>query len=166
MLFYRVFVYTALEVLALSPEVFPLFTPLALSLEGSFEGSPEVLPHSLKPFSRHSQLLANRLADSIRAVTFLESTLMKAPVSVANKELTGSLNPLDATLMKNRGGGGVMVNQLPPACSPWRVFPRSNALMEAGSYFLGGLDLSGGVVPSGSSTCQMSLSLCRPNTPT
>ena len=35
-----------------------------------------------------------------------------------------------------------------------------------GSYFLGGLSLSGGVVLSGSSTCQMSLSLCRPNKPT
>src|SRR6266446_2286521 len=49
-------------------------------------------------------------------------------VSVADKELTRSLNPLDATLMKNRGVGGVMVNQLPPACPPWRVFQRSNAL--------------------------------------
>jgi hypothetical protein len=44
------------------------------------------------------------------ALTYLESTLMKPPVSVAFKQLTGSLNPLDATLMKNRGAGGVMVN--------------------------------------------------------
>jgi hypothetical protein len=39
-------------------------------------------------------------------LTYLESTLIKSSVSVANKELTGSLNPLDATLMKNRGVGG------------------------------------------------------------
>ena len=45
-------------------------------------------------------------------LTYSESTLMKSPVSVANKELTGSLGPLDSTLTKN-GGGGVMVNQLP-----------------------------------------------------
>ena len=36
---------------------------------------------------------------------------MKSPVSVADKELTGSLSLLDATLMKNMGGGRVMVNQ-------------------------------------------------------
>jgi hypothetical protein len=40
---------------------------------------------------------------------------MKLPVSVADKELTGSLSLLNATLTKNRGGGGgvgeVMVNQ-------------------------------------------------------
>ena len=49
-------------------------------------------------------------------------TLMKPPVSVATKELTGSLSPLDSTLTKNRGVGGVMVNQLPaginvPTCN-------------------------------------------------
>src|SRR5882724_3409981 len=33
---------------------------------------------------------------------------MKSPVSVATKELTGKLSPLDATLTKNSGGGGVM----------------------------------------------------------
>ena len=61
---------------------------------------------------RHCQLLAHRLADPIRAVTFLESTLMRSPASVANKELTGPLNPLHATLTKNTGVGSVMVNQL------------------------------------------------------
>jgi len=44
-------------------------------------------------------------------LSLLESTLMKSPVSVATKELTGSLSPLDSTLTKNRGVGGVMVNQ-------------------------------------------------------
>src|SRR6266849_3724868 len=34
------------------------------------------------------------------------------------------------------------------------------------NYFLGGLSLSGGESLSGSSTCQMSLSLCNPKTPT
>jgi hypothetical protein len=33
------------------------------------------------------------------------------PVSVDSKQLTQTLSPLDATLMKNIGGGPVMVNQ-------------------------------------------------------
>src|SRR6267142_2620181 len=41
-------------------------------------------------------------------VTYLESTLMKPRASVATKELTGSLSPLDSTLTKNMGGGGVL----------------------------------------------------------
>ena len=40
---------------------------------------------------------------------------MKPPVSVADKELTGSLSRLDSALTKNRGVGGVMVNQIRPA---------------------------------------------------
>ncbi len=43
----------------------------------------------------------------------LAATLMDPPASVANKRLTADLSPLDATLTKNRGVGGVMVNQLP-----------------------------------------------------
>ena len=42
------------------------------------------------------------------AVTYLESTLMKHPVSVANKGLTELLSPLDSALTKNRGVGGVL----------------------------------------------------------
>src|SRR5713226_853147 len=38
---------------------------------------------------------------------------MHHPASVANKRLTAWLNPLDATLTKNRGRGAVMLNQLP-----------------------------------------------------
>src|SRR6266849_656112 len=45
----------------------------------------------------------------------LAATLMDLSVSVANKELTRLLSPLDSALTKNRGGGGVMVNQLSPA---------------------------------------------------
>src|SRR5882724_9955094 len=47
-------------------------------------------------------------------VSPLAATLMDLPASVANKRLTAELNPLDATLTKNRGVGGVIVNQLPP----------------------------------------------------
>src|SRR5712664_3255610 len=36
---------------------------------------------------------------------------MDLPASVANKRLTAGLNPLNATLTKNRGEGGVTVNQ-------------------------------------------------------
>src|SRR6266436_9668982 len=39
-------------------------------------------------------------------VTPLDSTLTEFSVSVANKRLTESLNPLNATLTKNMGGGG------------------------------------------------------------
>ena len=52
---------------------------------------------SVFPF--HSSILQIYLSS-------LESTLMKSLVSVAGKELTGSLSLLDATLMKNRGEGG------------------------------------------------------------
>src|SRR6266404_9544708 len=38
---------------------------------------------------------------------------MRPLISVASKELTGSLNSLESTLTKNTGVGGVMVNQLP-----------------------------------------------------
>jgi hypothetical protein len=35
---------------------------------------------------------------------------MELPASVDSKPLTGNLTPLDATLMKNRGVEGVIVN--------------------------------------------------------
>src|SRR5882724_4514974 len=38
-------------------------------------------------------------------VSPLAATLMDSPASVANKRLTAELNPLDATLTKNRGEG-------------------------------------------------------------
>jgi hypothetical protein len=50
-----------------------------------------------------------------------ESTLMKHPISVADKELTGSLSPLDSALTKNRGVGVIMVNQTSHEASLSRV---------------------------------------------
>ena len=50
-----------------------------------------------------------------------ESTLMKHPISVAYKELTGSLSPLDSALSKNKGRGVVMVNQTSHEVSLSRV---------------------------------------------
>ncbi len=47
-------------------------------------------------------------------VSPLAATLMDFPASVANKRLAAGLNPLNATLTKNRGVGGVMVNQPSP----------------------------------------------------
>src|SRR5882762_5364863 len=41
----------------------------------------------------------------------LAATLMDLPASVADNRLTARLSPLAATLTKNRGGGGVIVNQ-------------------------------------------------------
>jgi hypothetical protein len=43
-------------------------------------------------------------------VTYLDSTLTSPLPSVENKGLTENLNPLDATLTKNIGGRGVIVN--------------------------------------------------------
>jgi hypothetical protein len=37
-------------------------------------------------------------------VTLLESTLIEASASVESKAFTQTVSPLDATLMKNRGG--------------------------------------------------------------
>jgi hypothetical protein len=85
-----------------------LSTLLALSFEGGLEGfvslqfaSPVVLS------AGHCPLTCPYPGGSLPIIllSYLESTLMKAPVSVASKELTGSLNPLDATLMKNRAWG-------------------------------------------------------------
>src|ERR1700730_364463 len=42
-------------------------------------------------------------------LTPLDSTLMTSLVSVANKELTGSLSSLESTLIKNGGGWGVLL---------------------------------------------------------
>ena len=43
-------------------------------------------------------------------VTLLDATLIDHPVSVANKQLTQSLTPLDATLTKNRGWGHASIS--------------------------------------------------------
>ncbi len=47
---------------------------------------------------------------SARPLTPLAATLMDFPASVANKRLTAGLSPLPATLTKNTGGGGLIVN--------------------------------------------------------
>jgi hypothetical protein len=50
----------------------------------------------------------------------LDATLMASPASVANKRLTAELNPLDATLPKNRGWGPRPCTHFP---SPSCLFP-------------------------------------------
>ncbi len=55
---------------------------------------------SLLAASRPSQLLSRQQS---APVSPLDATLMDLPASVANKGLTAWLNPLDATLTKNRG---------------------------------------------------------------
>src|SRR6266478_5108699 len=64
------------------------------------------------PRSSHPRPLLFRQQSA--SISPLAATLMDRPASVANKGLTRSLNPLAATLTKNRGVGGVMVNQLSP----------------------------------------------------
>src|SRR5713101_1693463 len=61
------------------------------------------------PKSSHPSQLLSRQQSA--PVSPLAATLMRLPASVANKRLTAGLNPLDATLTKNRGVGVVMVNQ-------------------------------------------------------
>src|SRR6266403_1060769 len=46
----------------------------------------------------------------------LAATLMDLPASVANKRLTAELSPLDATLTKNRGEGGVTLRRKKCIC--------------------------------------------------
>jgi hypothetical protein len=48
-------------------------------------------------------LLTSLPHTSLRPLSPLSATLMGLPASVANKRLTAQLNPLDATLTKNRG---------------------------------------------------------------
>jgi len=48
---------------------------------------------------------AARLHVAQPSLSPLAATLMTSPISVASKELTGSLSPLDSTLTKNRGVG-------------------------------------------------------------
>ena len=57
-----------------------------------------------------TQLLSRQRSTPVCPST---ATLMDLLASVANKRLTAELNPFAATPTKNRGAGGVMVNQLP-----------------------------------------------------
>jgi len=53
--------------------------------------------------SSHPRQLLSRQQDA--PISLLAATLVDLSASVANKELTGSLSPLDSALTKNRGGG-------------------------------------------------------------
>jgi hypothetical protein len=60
-----------------------------------------------------------------RYASSLESTLVNLLVSVENKGLTGKLSLLESTLTKNRGEGGVMVNQTSDKELPAQIEIRS-----------------------------------------
>jgi hypothetical protein len=75
--------------IAIPPNPLPSSAPLALLLRRYFPSSRSPFPLSL---------------------TLLDSTLMRSLVSVANKELTGSLSFLESTLTEKRGWGSVIVN--------------------------------------------------------
>src|SRR5713226_5224640 len=74
----------------------------------SFVSMPPTRPEQTRGIS-HSPcpilLPADHCPLSTIALSPLAATLMEPPVSVANKRLTEWLNPLDATLTKNRGVG-------------------------------------------------------------
>src|SRR6266850_7816155 len=72
-----------------------------------------VLPTSSE-FSHPMQLPSRQQSTPVNP---LAATLMDFPASVANKRLTAELSPLDTTLTKNGGVGGIMVNQLPLSSS-------------------------------------------------
>src|SRR5882672_6754130 len=67
------------------------------------------------PKSLHPKPLLSR--QHFVPVSPLAATLMDPTASVANKRLTAKLNSLDATLTKNKGVGGVIVNQILPRIS-------------------------------------------------
>src|SRR6266404_9105803 len=69
------------------------------------------------PKSSHPTQLLSRQQEA--PITPLAATLMRYPVSVANKELTGSLSPLDSALTKNRGWG-------PLPCDDSTLYPSSS----------------------------------------
>src|SRR6266849_6284300 len=71
------------------------------------------LPWSAITSSHPNPLLSRR---HFAPISPLDATLMDLAASVANKRLTAWINPLDATLTKNPGGGDVAVNWK-PLCS-------------------------------------------------
>ena len=76
---------------------------IAIPLNPSPSNAALVLPLSCHfPFSHFHLLLS---------LTPFRINTYEIPISVASKELTGLLSPLDSTLMKNMGEGGVMTNQ-------------------------------------------------------
>src|SRR5713101_7139600 len=83
--------------------------------------------HSSRLLSFHDSRATNH-----QSLSLLESTLMKPLVSVANKELTGSSSPLESTLTKNRGVGGVMVSQKSDK-DFWPVYPEPRREREQGA---------------------------------
>ncbi len=81
------------------------------------------------PKSSHPTHLLSR--QHFIPVSPLAATLMDSPASVANKRLTARLNPLPATLTKNRGVGG------PPCASDKDAHPASANGGGAEGFFSG-----------------------------
>ncbi len=90
-------------------------------------------PRPLLSNSLRSSCLIPLLSSSwIASVSLSKSTLVGSLASVENKGLTESLNPLDATLTKNRGGGVVIVNQVPVHQDRSRESPAPSGLLVKG----------------------------------
>jgi uncharacterized membrane protein YeaQ/YmgE (transglycosylase-associated protein family) len=90
-----------LAVLALPALLSPLHIPRRMCILSDHRESKGSSPWS----SRFSLGLALSLS-------LLEATLTRYPISVHSKGLTTTLNPLDATLTKNTGGGPAICHQL------------------------------------------------------
>src|SRR6266852_2542784 len=81
-----------------------VFFPFRLSLrsaQGFIPPAPTDLPRSYREDPDPVGTLSGPLLTLL--LSLLAATLMKLPASVANKRLTPRLNPLDATLTKNKG---------------------------------------------------------------
>src|SRR5580704_4329878 len=83
--------------------------------------------------SRPTQLLS--LQHSAR-VSPLAATLTNLPASIANKRLTQSLNPLDSTLTKNRGGLAFGPTPILPIWNTLNSRPRAHPSVISASHFL------------------------------
>jgi hypothetical protein len=99
----------SLERLPLYPPSPVVFFPKPFNLQ-AFQHSNDVFPAPSPALPRNSLV---PLSHSPTSLNHLESTLMKYSVSVASKELTESLKPLESTLTKNRGRGFLWLTRNP-----------------------------------------------------
>ena len=82
------------------------------------------LDGSARTLSESAAEINSPLATSRSPLTPLSATLTKMPISVDSKGFTGKLNPLDATLTKNRGAHLSSQSLLsPPLCSCFTASP-------------------------------------------
>jgi hypothetical protein len=95
-------------------------------------------------------------------VSPLSATLMNLLASVANKRLTGKLNPLDATLTKNTRGEGRIHAPSPTSKRPLYFLALTNCKFH-NSFVLTFIQICPGGVPPSPWNCSHSTSVARRN---